>query len=179
MPEEEQSAAAATEEPDPPPLPPRRAAAPKKRKGKPLLAIGWLVLLIFIIGLGAGVWFGREQIVAQIPQAETLYGLLGIPIGDSGPTLELRVAAPTSTLRQGARVIVVSGSVTNLTERKQPVPKLRARLTDKDGAVLLEWEFEAPKAELDAGAAVDFSTETIDPPREGQHLTINFVKDEE
>lgn len=177
MPQEEQPAAAAAEEPDPPPPP--RAAAPKKRKAKPVLAFGWLMLLIFVVGLGAGVWFGREQIVAQIPQAETLYGLLGIPVGDSGPTLELRVAAPTSTLRQGARVIVVNGAITNLTERKQPVPKLRARLTDKDGAVLLEWEFEAPKAELDAGAAVDFSTETIDPPREGQHLTINFVKEEE
>ena len=143
------------------------------------MAIAWIILLLIVVGIAAGGWFGRNQIVAQFPQFEPVYTVLGIPVVPPGPSLELRLAEPQSTTRDGDRVVVLRGSVTNVSDRKQRVPKLRARLTGQDGAVLLEWEFEAPKTELDAGAAVDFATEAVNPPREGQSLTINFVQDTE
>ncbi|WP_299395807.1 DUF3426 domain-containing protein [Pelagibius sp.] len=181
MPEEEPPAAAPepAEPPPPPPPLPKRRAAPAKAKARNSAGLGWLALLAVLVALFAGAWFGREQIVAQFPQFETLYATLGVPVTAPGPTLELRVGEPRVTQRDGDSIILLSGSVTNITDRKQTVPKLRARLTDGEGAVLREWEFEAPRAELDAGAAVDFATETVDPPAEGQNLTITFVQDEE
>lgn len=166
------------------PIPPklaarRQAAAAKNKKGGGGSMVGWLVLLFFLLGVVAASWFARDEIVARFPQTETVYAALGIPVTLPGPTLELRVDDPRSVVREGDRVILLEGTVTNITRRKQAVPKLKARLTDGEGAVLLEWVFEAPKAELDAGAEVDFITETINPPDEGQNLTINFVKEEE
>ncbi|NIA68424.1 DUF3426 domain-containing protein [Pelagibius litoralis] len=185
MPEDEppeavEAAPAESESIPPPPLrPPQRRPAPKKAKARRGGAIGWLLLLLFLLGLVAGAWFGRDQVVAQFPQTEPVYQALGIPVMPPGPTLELRVADPKSTVREGDRVILLRGTVTNISTRKQSVPKLMARLTGKDGEVLLEWVFEAPKAELDAGGEVEFATEAVNPPSEGQNLTINFVKEEE
>lgn len=163
----------------PPPLPPRRRPVPTKEKTKRGGAFGWLLLLFFLLSLVAAAWFARDQVVAQFPQTEPAYQALGIPVTPPGPSLELRVAEPTSVVREGDRVILLRGSVTNISSRKQAVPKLMARLTGQGGEVLLEWVFEAPKAELDAGSAVDFATEAVNPPSEGQNLTINFVKAEE
>lgn len=181
MPEEDPPAATeveAVEPPPPPPPPPLRKPRPQpKAKGGRGMTVAWIVLAVVVVGLAAGAWFGREQIVAQFPQFETAYAALGIPVVPPGPTLELSLAEPKATVRDGDRVVLLRGSVTNISDRKQPVPKLRARLTGQDGAVLLEWEFEAPKAELDAGAVVDFATEAVNPPSEGQNLTINFVQD--
>ena len=132
-----------------------------------------------LLGVFAGAWFGRDQIVAQFPQTETVYAALGIPVTPPGPTLQLRVIAPEESYRDSDRVLTFKGTVVNISNRKQMVPKLQARLTDQEGTVLLEWEFQAPKGQLDAGAAVDFATEAVNPPREGQNLTIKFVKDEE
>lgn len=183
MPEEDPPpppvAAEAAEAPPPPIQPRRRPAAPAKGKSRMGMAIAWIILLLVVVGIAAGGWFGRNQIVAQFPQFEPVYTVLGIPVEPPGPSLELRLAEPQSTTRDGDRVVVLRGSVTNISDRKQRVPKLRARLTGQDGAVLLEWEFEAPKTELDAGGAVDFATEAVNPPREGQSLTINFVQETE
>ena len=162
-----------------PPPPRRRPAAPAKGKSRTGMAIAWIILLVVVVGIAAGGWFGRNQIVAQFPQFEPVYTVLGIPVVPPGPNLELRLAEPQSTTRDGDRIVVLRGSVTNISNRKQRIPKLRARLTGQDGAVLLEWVFEAPKAELDAGAAVDFATEAVNPPEESQSLTINFVQDGE
>ncbi len=182
MPEEEPPAAVVAEPPPPPPSapkPPRRPPARAKKGGKSGVALGWVALLVVLLGAVAGAWFGRNEIVAQFPQTETVYAALGIPVTQPGPALELRVVAPEESDRDGDRVLTFKGSVVNISKRKQVVPKLQARLTDQNGAVLLEWEFQAPKGELDAGAAVDFATEAVNPPRDGQNLTIRFLEDGE
>ncbi len=178
MPEDEPAEAAAPE-----PAAPAPAAAPKRRpaprpqkKSGAGRAIAWAAMLVVVVALGAGAYFGRNQIVAQFPQFEPVYTVLGIPVVRPGPTLEISLAAPEDTLRDGDRVVLLRGTVKNISNRKQRVPRLRARLTGQDDAVLLEWEFEAPKAELDAGATVDFTTEAVNPPQEGRNLTINFVQ---
>lgn len=179
-PPEQPEAAEEKAKPVPPRLAARRQAAAaknKKRGGGGM--VGWMALLFFLLAVVAASWFARDEIVARFPQTEVVYAALGIPVTLPGPKLELRVNDPRSVVREGDRVILLEGTVTNITRRKQPVPKLKARLTDGEGIVLLEWIFEAPKTELDAGAEVDFVTETINPPDEGQNLTINFVKDEE
>jgi predicted Zn finger-like uncharacterized protein len=172
MPEGAPPAAAAAED-LPPPV--RRRPAPPPRRKSCGLAVGWLLLLLFIGGVAAGGWFGREQIVAQVPQMADLYAMAGIPVAGAGPLLRLSDVALESAEDAGETVITVRGVVTNVSDRKQAVPMLRAQLTDQAGTVLAEWSFDPPRGELDAGASASFETQTRNPPEGAQNLSITFA----
>lgn len=174
MPEREPAAAAAAVADDLPP-PVRRRGAPPPRRKSGALALGWLLLLLFVGGVAAGAWFGREQIVAQIPQMADLYALAGIPVAAAGPSLRLSEVTLESAEIAGETVITVRGVVTNISDRKQAVPLLRAQLTDQAGTVLAEWSFDPPRGELDAGASASFETQTRSPPEGAQNLSITFA----
>ncbi|MEO3428262.1 DUF3426 domain-containing protein [Pelagibius sp. CAU 1746] len=166
-------AVAVAEEPGPPPR--RRPMPPPKKKGRGV-AVGWLLLLLLIAGIAAGGWFERERIVAQFPQLADAYALLGVPVTGPGPVLDLKVLSPTSDVVEGDTVITVRGTVTNISDRKQDVPRLRAQLVNGTGEVLTEWVFETPQPALDAGGSVDFVTQTRNPPAEAQNVSVFFVE---
>ncbi|MEQ8355390.1 MAG: DUF3426 domain-containing protein [Kiloniellaceae bacterium] len=168
--------AAVAEESVPPPPPRRRPAAPPRKRSRAPLA-GWILLLLFVAGVAAGGWLERQRIVAQFPQLRDVYALLGIPLDSAGPRLLLSDVSLNSEVIGGDTMISVRGVVTNPSDFKQAVPMLRAQLTNAAGDVLAEWTFEAPRAELDAGAAVDFETKTKNPPEGAQDLSITFVEE--
>lgn len=172
MPENEPAAAAAVAEDL---RPPRRRAAPPPPRKSGGLALGWLLLLLFVGGVAAGAWFGREQIVAQVPQMAELYALAGIPVGTAGQSLRIGDVNVDQAEVGGETVVTVRGVVTNISDRKQVVPMLRAQLTDQSGTVLTEWSFDPPRGELDAGASASFETQTRNPPEGAQNLSINFA----
>ncbi len=178
MPEADPRAAApaaeAEAEPTPPPLPRRRPAPPPRKKSRAVV-VGWILLLLFVVGIAAGGWFGRQEIVARFPQLGDAYALIGVPVEPSGPTLKLGDVDLSSEVIDGDTVITVRGVVSNISQRKQQIPTLRAQLTDSAGEVLAEWTFESPQSELDVGAVVAFQTETRNPPKGAQNLGITFV----
>jgi predicted Zn finger-like uncharacterized protein len=166
--------AAVAEEPGPPPRRRPPPPPPPKKKGRGV-ALGWLLLLALIAGIAAGGWYERERIVAQFPQLADAYALLGIPVTRPGPVLDLKVLTPSSDVVEGDTVITVRGTVTNISDRKQEVPQLRAQLIGKSGDVLSEWVFDTPQVELDAGGSVDFETQTRNPPAGAQNVSVFFV----
>jgi predicted Zn finger-like uncharacterized protein len=158
------------------PPPPRRRTTPlsHKKKGGGL-AVGWLLLLLFVAAVVAGGWFERERIVAQFPQLADFYALAGVPVTAPGPTLRLSDVTTQSAQVEGDTVITVRGTVSNISDRKQVLPPLRAQLTDSGGTVLVEWTFDPPRSELDAGDSAAFETETRNPPGGAQNLSISLV----
>src|SRR3546814_5790667 len=85
----------------------RRCVPPKKKSGG--LAVGWILLLLFIAGLAAGGWLERERIVARFPQLADVYALAGVPVAASGPVLQLSDVALNSAEDAGDTVITVRG----------------------------------------------------------------------
>lgn len=170
MPDDDPRAATA-EAPGPPP---RRRPAPPPKKKRGGLVVGWLLLLLLVGGVAAAGWFERQRIVAQFPQLADAYALLGIPVTPPGPMLDLKVTVGSDVV-DGDTVVTVSGVISNISERKQDVPQLRAQLVDGQGQVLTEWIFDAPQSELDAGGSVEFESETRNPPAEAQNVSVFFV----
>ncbi|MGF1629049.1 MAG: DUF3426 domain-containing protein [Kiloniellaceae bacterium] len=164
--------AAALKEPS---APPRRRPGPPPRKKSRGVAAGWILLLLFVAGLAAGGWFERQRIVTQFPQLADVYALIGVPVATPGPTLRLSDVQLDSEQLDGDTVITVRGVVTNISDRKQALPMLRAQLTDSAGQVLVEWTFEPPQGELDASGSVSFLTDTRNPPEGAQNLNITIV----
>ena len=165
--------AAALEEEPPAPLRRRPASAPRKKSRG--VAAGWILLLLFVAGLAAGGWFERQRIVTQFPQLADVYALIGVPVAASGPLLKLSDVQLESDQVDGEIVITVRGVVTNISDRKQTLPMLRAQLVDSAGEVLTEWTFAPPQGELDASGSVSFLTDTRNPPEGAQNLNITFV----
>lgn len=159
---------------DPAPMSRRRPAPPPKKRSSGL-AVGWLLLLLFIAAVGVGGWFERDRIVARFPQLADVYALVGAPVSARGPTLQLSEVATASADIEGQTVITVRGVVSNISDRKQSLPRLQAQITNASGSVLLEWTFNPPLAELDAGGSTTFETETRDPPPGAQNVSITFA----
>ncbi len=155
-----------------------RQRAPMVRPPRPggsRTAVGWLAFLLVVVGLGAGLYFGRGQIVAAVPAAADLYRLAGIsfevPLGEG---LELREVKSVRRLIDGQRVVVIEGLVANVSDQPRPVPKLRASVTDATGTQVEEWIFSAMAENLPPGGVTQFETSTRNAPREGS-LGIDFV----
>jgi predicted Zn finger-like uncharacterized protein len=162
---------------DTPPLSRRRSAPPLKKRNSGL-AIGWLLLLLFVAAVVAGGWLERERIVARFPQLGDVYALIGVPVLAGGPTLQLSEVTTASAEVEGDTVITVRGVVSNVSDRKQTLPPLHAQITNASGAVLVEWIFDPPHGELDAGGSTTFETETRNPPEGAQNVSITFAGSE-
>jgi hypothetical protein len=140
--------------------PPRPAPAAERRGSG-----GWVTLLVAVAALAAIAYFGREGILQRVPQAAGLYGLVGLAPAPIGDHFDLQVTH-RRRLDAGQRILVIEGTIANLSVEAQPVPTLRARLTGADGTVITQWDFEAEAKFLPSGSTALFRTSTTDPVRE-------------
>jgi predicted Zn finger-like uncharacterized protein len=144
------------------------------RRGISARLLGWILFLAVVGGLGAGLYFGRAQVVALVPAAANLYQMAGLGPPQAGITLELRDVHTVRRVVDGAQVVVVEGLVANTTDEPQPIPLLRAHLTDAKGAEIETWTFAASVTTLPASGSAGFETIAKNPPSEGRIL-IDFV----
>lgn len=153
------------------PKPPRPTPAPS---GRSSLLLGWLLFLAVVVGLAAGLYFGRAQVLALVPAAAPLYQMAGLMPPPAAAPLELREVKTARRVVAGEQVVVVEGLVANMTSEEQPVPLLRASLIDSQGSEVESWTFAASVTTLPPGGTTGFETVAKNPPREGRIL-IDFV----
>ena len=101
----------------PPPEGKRRAAAG-----------GWILFALVVASLVAGVFFGRQQIMAWVPETAGLYAKVGLASAD--PAMVLELERSERRLVGGGQTLVIEGQIVNPTDRPQDVPPLVATLTD-------------------------------------------------
>lgn len=152
---------------------PRAAAAAPPPAGHGIL-VGWIALVVVLVAIAAGLWFGRDTVVATVPETARLYRMAGIPL-TVGQGLEFRQVTRDRRLVDGDHVLVIEGQVVNHTDETRRLPLLRAALLDGQGQVLTEWTFEAASSTVGPGGAARFVTEARDPPREAKNLNLTFV----
>ncbi len=144
----------------------------KRRSG----AGGWLLFAAVVAILAAGVFFGRQQIMAWVPETAGLYALVGLASADPVPVLELELVSSERRLVDGEQTLFVEGQIVNPTDRPQDVPPLVATLTDSGDAELKRWTFSADVDALPPGGSAAFQTSTADPPHQGElNLNLDFA----
>ena len=148
------------------------------RKGLPLFTIAWVALVVFVVLVAGLAWFGRDALVAQFPEAGKLYAKLGIETTKParvGEGLELQDVNSFKRELDGTRTLMIEGAVVNVSDEAQPVPALRAVITDAEGSQITEWTFTADSETLPPGGKASFATSTEDPER-GVNLSLIFVE---
>jgi len=146
----------------------------KASRGGSSLLLGWLLFLAVIGGLAAGLYFGRDQVLVLVPEAAPLYQMAGLIPPPAESPLELRDVKTARRMVDGKQVVVVEGSISNLTGEPQSIPMLRASLLDAKGDEVESWTFAASATTLPPGGAASFETTAKNPPNEGRIL-IDFV----
>ena len=154
-----------------------RAVAVRRAPRRSSLAAGWVLLLILLGALAAGAWFGRAQIVAYAPGAAKLYEMAGIAVESApkiGEGLDLRGVTANRRILDGRQILMIEGSVVNVSGEPRPVPALRVGLTDPEGIEVANWTFAPESVDLPPGGETSFQTSMEDPPKGGE-LSLIFV----
>ena len=144
--------------------PPRRTAG-----------VGWLALIVLVLLLLLGLLFGREQIMAALPQTKTAYAAIGLAELEPPFTLDFDVSKGRASFADGGKTLVIEGEIVNLGKTPQRVPPIRMELRDSAGQEVGNWTFEPPVAELAPGARVPFSTRRESPPEGARGFKASFV----
>ena len=144
---------------------------PRRRTGA---AIGWLAFaVVFFGGLGGLVGL-RDDIVAAWPPAAKLYDIVGLTVEGPGVGLELRNVT-SARKEDGPPVIVVEGTVANVSNRPREVPRLKAVVRSAAQQDLKNWTFTPGVLVLLPGETANFHAELSDPPRGATNLEIRFT----
>ena len=153
---------------------PETAAAVRPGKVRRLAVVaGWALLLLSILVLLWSAYRYRAQVVGSWPRAASLYAWVGWPVRDGSLML--------SDVQYGRRVenhralLVVSGSLRNLSGQSRPVPPLQVLLRDGRGRVLQRYVFAPPVRVLKAGQREVFHTELSSPSPAARHLTLKLA----
>lgn len=145
---------------------------PARRRRGPVL--GWLLFFLVVAALLAGGWFGRDHIVAAVPQAADVYAMVGVPVSAPASGLELRDVTRSQRLVDGEARLVIEGRVVNSARTEREVPAIKATLYDADGNELATWTFAVEESLLEPGGAASFSTERVDPPENAREVSLTF-----
>jgi predicted Zn finger-like uncharacterized protein len=81
---------------------------------------------------------------------------------------------PTPVDQGGARVLPITGTITNPTSGVVPLPRMTGRLLDAEGREVFSWSFPAPTEQLTSGQTVSFETVAEKIPANAVNLNIAF-----
>ena len=168
---------------DPPPIPPessfvRPNQAPEPKRGGMLKY--WVLLLLLLIGGSSAAFVWRDTVVHHFPVANKVFMMAGFPANTLGYGLKIYEPKTDLNVKDGKRILGVSGQIMNETGKVIKIPLLKAVLIGAKGEDISSWTFDAKEARILPGEKVDYETATENPPRGATGLRITFtLADEE
>lgn len=132
-----------------------------------IAAVAAGILLLF-----AAVFF-RESIVRTLPETAKLYGMVGMQVNLRG--LEFTNVATSSDFENGVPVLMVSGTILNVSSEPVALPVVRLALRTGRGQEVYAWSYEPSVKRLAAGEEVDFTTRVASPPDGASDIQLRFI----
>ena len=126
--------------------------------------LGWLLLIVVLSAI-TGVVLGRDEVMARFPATFELYARFGFQTPAPGAGLVIAELEPSSATDAGQPVLVIEGSVVNVTRFARDVPALRVALLDDSDVEIYSWSFRPLTLRLDGGDRTTFRT-AIRPPEQ-------------
>ena len=151
----------------------RHKYADRKQKRSALRQIASLPMLIavlLLVVLGALQW--RVALVRQFPQTASLFALIGMPVNLRG--LSFMDVKSRGEFVDGAMVLVVEGTIVNLTPKALDVPRLRFALRNATGHEVYAWTSLPSKTLLGSGDGLPFRSRLASPPPDGRDVIVRF-----
>lgn len=135
--------------------------------------IAWIAVAAIAL-LPAAAWHYRGEIATYWPDAVQLYRAIDADALPSGQGLQLTIEESINTVRDGRRVLSITGRIENVTAHGRPVPGLRGILFDDNKRELRRWTIPVPATNLAPGRKAEFKTELLDPSEDAVRISIVF-----
>ncbi|MBD8891687.1 zinc-ribbon domain-containing protein [Roseibium litorale] len=135
--------------------------------------IGGITLFLAAIGLCGVVVLLRDSIVKQAPDLASLFETVGLEVNLRG--LEFRDLRTFHEIDAGKEVLVVEGSIRNITETSTPVPAVRLSIRGSDLQEIYAWTVEPRTKVLKALDETRFRTILSDPPKGATDIQVRFI----
>lgn len=148
---------------------------PARRK-PPVVAIGWLVLALFVASIAGTLALAPSAVTSVLPGASRLYALFGSPVGAHG--LSFQGVRYGWTSDGGQTVLEVQGDVVNLSSASLDVPTVVIALRDEKGEEISAWTTEIGEEALGAGEHAPFLRQIPSPPSNVRSVKVHFAKAE-
>jgi hypothetical protein len=156
---------------------PGRASPAPRRRARPRggeVRVRFLpAILALQLAAVAAVLLGRTEVVRVIPEAASLFRMIGLPVNLRG--LVFAGLETRTELRDGVAVLIVEGRIESDSVTAVTVPPLRIMLRDAAGAELYAWTVLPDMATLGPGESLPFHARMASPPPGGNDVLVRFA----
>jgi predicted Zn finger-like uncharacterized protein len=129
------------------------------------------VIVLLLAALGALIGW-RSDVVRVMPGTASLFAAIGLPVNLRG--LALTDVTTTKESHDGATILVVQGTITNISRQPRDVPRIRLAMRNDKGAVVYTWTSLPERTTLAPGDSEPFQTRLASPPPEGRVVEVRF-----
>jgi len=147
----------------------RKSGASKRRIVKwpslPAIIAGLAILLAALLS-----W--RSGVVQILPQTASLFSAVGLPVNIRGLSLDNVKTSVES--HEGVMVLLVEGTITNLTRAPQDVPRLRFAVRNDAGYEVYAWTALPAQPVLAPGDTAPFRARLASPPADSRQIIVRF-----
>lgn len=159
------------------PAPPESAPA-KMTIGRlnKLILIATAIMALFIALFCTAFVAGHGYIIKQWPELQQLYVVLGMAENPLKDNILLENITSERRYMDGAMHLHVQGFVTSLAEKRQVIPPIAVEALGPDGRVIESWRIEPPKATIDPGTSISFSSSVLSPEGTVTEVNLSFVE---
>ncbi|NBN65535.1 DUF3426 domain-containing protein [Microvirga tunisiensis] len=134
---------------------------------------GGVMILCLSVGLGAWLFFNRSLVVRQAPDLASLFEVIGYEVNLRG--LEFRDLRTFREIEGGSAVLVVEGTIQNVTEDPVAVPAVRLALRGEDQQEIYAWTLVPRAVGLEPLSSTRFRTRLADPPETAADIQVRFI----
>ncbi|HET7679704.1 MAG TPA: DUF3426 domain-containing protein [Xanthobacteraceae bacterium] len=145
-----------------------RRDALRRRRLKP----GWRAAILVLLALNAGIVGWRADIVRLLPQTASLYAAVGLPVNLRG--LSFENVRMSRSEHEGVGVLIVEGSIVNVTARPLEVPRLRLAVRNDAKNEIYAWTMQPPRSVLGPGDTLPFRSRLASPPADAREVQVRF-----
>lgn len=107
----------------------------------------------------------------------SLANQLGLPVGDrQTPLLIVADRKPERReMASGSELFAISGQIRNPTDRRQPVPDIRAELLDAQNRLVFSWPIKPDQGTIGPGGTLRFDSAAVDVPPSSSKVRLSFA----
>ncbi len=141
------------------------------RRGR-WLKPGLPAAILALVAANAIIVAWRGDIVRLLPQTASLYAAIGLPVNLRGLAFEnIRMSRAE---HEGVGVLVVEGSIVNVTGRSVEVPRLRLSVRNEVKNEIYAWTAQPGRSILAPGDTLAFRSRLASPPADAREVQVRF-----